>query len=195
MCLEFANLSSIFSNREWFCKSHGCIFPITDPFSRIQPAGCIHEVYTPISTLVAGGHFLCLDMMHMTEMTRSFHHFRVLSVTNADHEAVVNTLARMLLALSIFDDLGDAESLCLYTFMLRVDTVIPLRCLLALVLQNVVAEEYLPQVEGKLKFPAVVQAQVEAAKYVGRRVLKCLKLTDRGTSDCGRGWGRVGSVR
>src|SRR5262245_5089513 len=60
---------------------------------------------------MAGGHFSCFDMMHLTEMTRAFHHDRAQSVTNAEHEAVVSTLARMLLSLSIWDGLGDVEFL------------------------------------------------------------------------------------
>jgi hypothetical protein len=80
---------------------------IPDPLSRIQPAGCIHEVYTFTDTLMAGGHFTCLDMMHLTETTRAFHHQRAENVTNAEHEAVVSILARMLLSISIYDGLGE----------------------------------------------------------------------------------------
>jgi hypothetical protein len=58
--------------------------------------------------------------------------------------------------------------------------VLPLRCLLALVQQNLVAEEYLPQTGvGHSKIPPNIKADVEAAKVVGRQVLKCLNLTQR----------------
>jgi hypothetical protein len=109
MSFKFAKLQYICSSQELFCKSPLFFFRIPDPFSRIQPAGCIHEVYTFVNTILAGGHFLCFDMMHLTEQTRAFHHSRALSVTNAEHEAVVSTLARMLLSLSICDGLGNVD--------------------------------------------------------------------------------------
>jgi hypothetical protein len=78
--------------------------------------------------------------------------------------------------------------------------VLPQRCLLALVLQNLVSEEYLPQAIGKGAKPRVsphVKADVEAAKMVGRHVLRYSKLTDREAEAivkaAGVGWDQAGA--
>ncbi|KIK80752.1 hypothetical protein PAXRUDRAFT_157858 [Paxillus rubicundulus Ve08.2h10] len=38
----------------------------------IQPPGANHMVYTPVHSIMSGGHFLCYDSMHITEMSLSF---------------------------------------------------------------------------------------------------------------------------
>ncbi|KII82657.1 hypothetical protein PLICRDRAFT_33270, partial [Plicaturopsis crispa FD-325 SS-3] len=67
----------------------------------IQPPGYWHEVYTPVKSIISGGHFLSYDSLHLTEHCRAFASVFALTSTNADHPGVDRALSRMSIALPI----------------------------------------------------------------------------------------------
>lgn len=66
---------------------------------RIQPPGFWHKVYTPIKSIISGGHFYCYDALRYTEIARAFDKNYSLSSTNAEHDSSDRTLIRMALAI------------------------------------------------------------------------------------------------
>ncbi|KAI0054669.1 hypothetical protein BV25DRAFT_1922482 [Artomyces pyxidatus] len=64
----------------------------------IMPPGAWHEVYTPINTIISGGHFLQYNTFHLTQWSRLFDASNA-EATNADHVGMRRTIARMTLAL------------------------------------------------------------------------------------------------
>ncbi|KAI0054249.1 hypothetical protein BV25DRAFT_1922880 [Artomyces pyxidatus] len=67
-----------------------------------MPPGAWHEVYTPVNTVISDGHFLCYDVLHLTQWSRLYDHMDKYA-TNADHVGVRRTLARMAIALRYVD--------------------------------------------------------------------------------------------
>ncbi|KII89489.1 hypothetical protein PLICRDRAFT_29715 [Plicaturopsis crispa FD-325 SS-3] len=67
----------------------------------IQPPGYWHEVYTPVKSIVSGGHFLCYDTLHLTEQCRVLASTSALTSTNAEHPGIDRALSRMAIALPI----------------------------------------------------------------------------------------------
>ncbi|KAI0056193.1 hypothetical protein BV25DRAFT_1842471 [Artomyces pyxidatus] len=65
----------------------------------IMPPGTWHEVYTPVNTIITGGHFFTYDTFHLTQWSRTFD-AKVTNASNADHVGVRRTLSRMTLALT-----------------------------------------------------------------------------------------------
>ncbi|KAI0062399.1 hypothetical protein BV25DRAFT_1838261 [Artomyces pyxidatus] len=64
----------------------------------IMPPGAWHEVYTPVNTIITGGHFLSYNTLHLTQWSRLYDHWDRYG-TNADHVGFRRTLARMTLGL------------------------------------------------------------------------------------------------
>ncbi|KAI0065656.1 hypothetical protein BV25DRAFT_1913669 [Artomyces pyxidatus] len=64
----------------------------------IMPPGAWHVVYTPINTIITGGHLLSYNTFHLTQWSRKFDSV-VEEASNADHVGMRRTIARMALAL------------------------------------------------------------------------------------------------
>lgn len=79
------------------CSSLNCV--------SIQPPGLNHMVYTPVPTVMSGGHFLAYDTMHLTEFALVFdlgldqNRVRRVEATNALHPGVLRSVYRMAIAL------------------------------------------------------------------------------------------------
>ncbi|KAI0739768.1 hypothetical protein C8Q80DRAFT_1124104 [Daedaleopsis nitida] len=67
----------------------------------IQGPGSFHMVYTPVKTVAIGGHFLALDTLPQTLMTRMVQAKTTFCATNATHLGVLSSLARMAIALDL----------------------------------------------------------------------------------------------
>ncbi|KAI0043542.1 hypothetical protein FA95DRAFT_1609321 [Auriscalpium vulgare] len=65
----------------------------------IMPPGLWHWVYTPVNTIMRGGHFLMYDSMHLTQWSRFLDVMQGEHNTNADHVAMRRILAQMTMAL------------------------------------------------------------------------------------------------
>ncbi|KAI0094116.1 hypothetical protein BDY19DRAFT_743 [Irpex rosettiformis] len=65
----------------------------------IQPAGCIHLVYTLENSVFTGGHFFMLDGMHFTEVTRACAVATRTDITNAFHPGCIRSLCRIALSI------------------------------------------------------------------------------------------------
>lgn len=72
-----------------------------------QYPGCLHEVYTPIPSVVRGGHFYSYTSLHLTEVSRSIDKLTEESLSNQTHPCASLTLAMMLLALPLFNDISN----------------------------------------------------------------------------------------
>ena len=86
--------------------------------ARIQPPGRFHAVYTPMKTMVIGGHFVCNSTLSkMVEIRSSLnasdHH------TNADHHLLEQVLRRMLLKAVRVDQPQDCKRPILYLKVLK----------------------------------------------------------------------------
>ena len=69
---------------------------------RLQPPTRIHQVYTLENSIFTGGHFMMLDDMHLTEITRVCAAYTSQSLTNASHQGCIRLLGRIALAI-LFD--------------------------------------------------------------------------------------------
>ena len=85
------------------CKFRG----LTPQFNRIQPPNTWHEVYTPVPSVVRGGHFLSFNALHLTEVSRQFDQAFPRTFTNQDHQSAPLALARMLVVLIDDEDKGN----------------------------------------------------------------------------------------
>ncbi|KAI0697276.1 hypothetical protein BC835DRAFT_1413809 [Cytidiella melzeri] len=65
----------------------------------IQPPGCVHQVYTLDNSICTGGHFLMLDSMHLTEITRIGAVITKQTATNASHPSVIRLLSRITIGI------------------------------------------------------------------------------------------------
>jgi hypothetical protein len=65
----------------------------------IQPPHAIHQVFTPVNSIVSGGHLFPYETLHLTEMARAFDLLFNHVATNADHASAHRTLCRMAMAL------------------------------------------------------------------------------------------------
>ncbi|GLB45388.1 hypothetical protein LshimejAT787_2200510 [Lyophyllum shimeji] len=65
----------------------------------IMPPNAFHLVYTPVSSVAIGGHFLSYSTLHLTEVARAFDHHRAREVTNENHLSVFVTLCGMVIGL------------------------------------------------------------------------------------------------
>ncbi|KAI0692834.1 hypothetical protein BC835DRAFT_1306988 [Cytidiella melzeri] len=65
----------------------------------IQPPGCVHQVYTLDNSICTGGHFLMLDSMHLTEITRIGAVITKQTATNASHPSVIWLLSRITIGI------------------------------------------------------------------------------------------------
>ncbi|GLB36938.1 hypothetical protein LshimejAT787_0312250 [Lyophyllum shimeji] len=65
----------------------------------IMTPNAFHLVYTPISSVAIGGHFLSYSTLHLTEAARAFDHHRGRAVTNENHPSVFVTLCGMVVGL------------------------------------------------------------------------------------------------
>ncbi|KAI0061573.1 hypothetical protein BV25DRAFT_1916921 [Artomyces pyxidatus] len=83
----------------------------------ITPPGAMHTVYTPVAGVTGGGHFYCLDALHLTEHTRALDRATqdidveegqesLYILTNADHASCPFSLVQMLATLPRFDRRG-----------------------------------------------------------------------------------------
>lgn len=66
-----------------------------------MPPGQHHAVYTPVASFSRGGHYLNLDMMHLTELSRFVDRTHGKFVTNEVHHGTLETLCRMVISLTI----------------------------------------------------------------------------------------------
>lgn len=104
--LEPGNLLSVFQSGNYVRAAHLL-------FSRLQPPGYWHQVYTPVKTIAAGGHFLCYETLHLTEFARFFDQKYQKAATNTDHDSIMRILPRMAIALP---SLAERCSGCLQFF-------------------------------------------------------------------------------
>ncbi|KAF5358861.1 hypothetical protein D9757_012680 [Collybiopsis confluens] len=65
----------------------------------IQPPFVVHTVYTPVSSIVTGGHFHAYKLLHLTEVAR--HVNRAIDIANTDEDLAHYTLIRMAIALPL----------------------------------------------------------------------------------------------
>ncbi|KAI0699970.1 hypothetical protein BC835DRAFT_1412314 [Cytidiella melzeri] len=65
----------------------------------IQPPGCVHQAYTLDNSICTGGHFLMLDSMHLTEITRIGAVITKQTATNASHPSVIRLLSRITIGI------------------------------------------------------------------------------------------------
>lgn len=65
----------------------------------IQPPNAIHQVFTPVNSIVSGGHLFTYETLHLTELARSFDLVFNHVATNADHTSAHRTLCRLAMAL------------------------------------------------------------------------------------------------
>ncbi|KAI0682480.1 hypothetical protein BC835DRAFT_1311501 [Cytidiella melzeri] len=66
----------------------------------IQPPGTVHQVYTLDNSIFVGGHFLMLDAMHLTELTRASAALNAQAATNASHPGVLRLLTRIVICIA-----------------------------------------------------------------------------------------------
>ncbi|KAI5981118.1 hypothetical protein EDD15DRAFT_2380326 [Pisolithus albus] len=72
----------------------------------IQPPGANHMVYTPVHTVMSGGHFLTYETLHLTEMALTFdfgldHKGEHQHATNSLHPGTLRKVYRMAIALPV----------------------------------------------------------------------------------------------
>ena len=77
----------------------------THTLNSFIPPGLIHSVFTPNPSFARGGHFVCLDSMHLTEVARDIDAVYSGFTTNTDHPHMLETLVRLVLALPRLDPL------------------------------------------------------------------------------------------
>lgn len=68
-------------------------------YCSIMPPGIIHAVFTPLASVVIGGHFYCYDTMAATELAMRLDKTKTEKKTNNHHPAYIEMMARMVLAL------------------------------------------------------------------------------------------------
>ena len=73
-------------------------------YYRFQHPGCLHEVYTPIPSIVRGGHFYNYNSLHLTEVSRAIDYMTNASLSNQTHNSTPLTLVMMMLALPLYND-------------------------------------------------------------------------------------------
>ncbi len=81
-----------------------CACP-ADTIHSILPPGYWHDVYTPVKTIVTGGHFILYPTLHLMEYSRYCDRGdHGDSNTNASHPSIPRTLAQMALAIDLCND-------------------------------------------------------------------------------------------
>ncbi|KAI0703794.1 hypothetical protein BC835DRAFT_1303057 [Cytidiella melzeri] len=65
----------------------------------IQPPGCVYQVNTLDNSICTGGHFLMLDSMHLTEITRIGAVITKQTATNASHLSVIWLLSKITIGI------------------------------------------------------------------------------------------------
>ena len=70
----------------------------------IQPPGCLHEVYTPVPSVVWGGHFYNYNSLHLTEVSQLLDIMTNEAISNQTHSSASLTLSMMMSVLPIFND-------------------------------------------------------------------------------------------
>lgn len=73
-------------------------------FFSFQHPGCLHEVFTPVPSVVRGGHFYSYNSLHLTEVSRAIDFVTNESLSNQSHPCASLTLAMMLAALPLFNE-------------------------------------------------------------------------------------------
>ena len=69
-----------------------------------MPPGLVHSVFTQEAGFCRGGHLYNLDAMHLAEVSRYIDHTKGDNVTNDTHQGVLETLCRMVIALTILPE-------------------------------------------------------------------------------------------
>ncbi|KAI0738580.1 hypothetical protein C8Q80DRAFT_1275558 [Daedaleopsis nitida] len=67
----------------------------------IQAPGTLHMAYTPLKTVALGGHFLTLEMLPQTLLTRIVQTKTEFRATNATHVGVLRSLSRIAISLEL----------------------------------------------------------------------------------------------
>ena len=75
-------------------------------FFSFQYPGCLHEVYTPVPSVVRGGHFYNYNSLHLTEVSRAIDLRSEDALSNQTHSSATLTLTMMLAALPLFNDIS-----------------------------------------------------------------------------------------
>ncbi|KAI0686293.1 hypothetical protein BC835DRAFT_1309611 [Cytidiella melzeri] len=73
--------------------------PDSDTWNDLPP-GILHQVYTLENAIVTGGHFLMMETMHLTEMTRVCAVLTNQRSTNATHPGTIRLLGRLVFYLA-----------------------------------------------------------------------------------------------
>ena len=73
-------------------------------YYRFQHPGCLHKVYTPIPSIVRGGHFYNYNSLHLTEVSRAIDYRTNASLSNQTHLSTPLTFVMMMLALPLYND-------------------------------------------------------------------------------------------
>ena len=66
-----------------------------------MPPGMTHEVFTPISSVMIGSHFLTYGTMPATELAMRLDRLKPELKTNNDHPAIFTMVAQMTVALPL----------------------------------------------------------------------------------------------
>ena len=83
-------------------------------FFSFQHPGCLHEVYTPIPSVVRGGHFYTYSSLHLTEVSRAIDYHSNDSLSNQSHPSTPLTIVQMMKALQFYKDFCEN---CYFYFM------------------------------------------------------------------------------
>ena len=72
----------------------------------IMPPGMTHDVFTAISSVMVGSHFLTYGTMPATELSMRLDKLNIAFKTNNDHPAIFTMVAQMTVALPLMQEGG-----------------------------------------------------------------------------------------